>query len=297
MKLQNEANYLRTALQIGLQNYSFFHPDRQKENEVQALIAVPRKENDFLENLKKETTTFSNYVKDFATNEPLEKDSFYLKVLTEEGDLCTYKVKISFPTLCKFMAMLNQNYKITKEKVFEELDWDCYQNKPILSKVLPKEVVKNNGYKILNYSVREEDIQIRRQKAKNVYVMWEENIDFNLFINRLLESLISDSDIEWSYLSKMFDELPFDEQTKINIYTAFFTCFQFGKPIDIIPYTIVYGIENFAPNHIFSLEKAKKILEIAKEIGQKNREFFEWMLESGVVSFPLHLVLKENHNN
>lgn len=294
LHLQKGSSYIRMAFENGMKNYQVFNPKFKENSSSFEIISAKSEYALLIERMKNEKNEFGRYVNSLEGSIEAEEvfkssRSFTLYCISDEGDLYTYQVFISFPSLYEFITNLNSNYKLTKEKTFEELDWDCYENKPILTKVLDTKIVNNNGYRILDFDVKKENINIRTQKAEKVYVKWEENVDLIQYIYDFISSLSGQLQVDWSNISKHFDNLPINEQEKKQLYYAFFSCFKFGKPIEDIPSNVISTIESYSSHKTFDWEYPKSILKQKKELGMNNREFFSLLLESGVVSLPKRL--------
>lgn len=285
----------RKAFENGKKNSQILLTNGRKETIDFEIIPVQTEEELLLEKMKSEKNAFGRYINFLEGISDMENvyqyhsnRSFSLNCLSDEGDLYTYQVLISFPKLYQFITYLNQNYKVIKEETFLELDWDCYENKPILSKVL----AQDSAYCLLDFHVEKENIDIRTQKATNVYVKWEESVALFRYINTMVSSLTQRTQVDWSTIPEEFDALAVDKQEKKQLYYNFLSCFQFGDPIEIIPSHIVSQIEEHSSHPTLSLEQQKRILEKRKKLGIRNREFFALLLEKDMVSFPKQLVSK-----
>lgn len=300
LRLEELATYFKMAYENGRINYKTFNPNAKEQSLSLQIVSTKDEHKLLVEAILKEKNPLGQYVSYLDSSTDAKEiygnnQCFFLNVLSEEEDLYTYKVDISFSELYKFMVSLNQTYSVVKEKIFEELEWDCYENKPILTEVLEKKVIKNNDYRILEYQVKEEDIHIRQQKVSNVYVKWEESIDLIRYIYDLISLLTTDVEVDWSNISKKIDVLPNNEEEKKRLYYNFFSCFHFGKPIEIIPSDVIKRIENYTSIFAFNLDGQKYILKRKKELGAHNREFFSLLLETRIVNFPNRLSrIKDN---
>ncbi len=299
LALQDITSSFRKAFENGKRNAKILNPNFKKEEVSLEIIPVKNEYILLIEKMKNERNAFGKYVNFLDGISDVESvfqyhsnRSFSLNCLSDEGDLYTYQVLISFPMLYEFMIHLNENYKVIKEETFQELDWDCYENSPILTKVLPKDIVANDAYRILDFSVEQDNIHIRTQRAVNVFVKWEESVALIQYINDFISSLTQKVQVDWSILAEKFDHLSVDEQEKKHLYNAFFRCFQFGEPMEIIPNDIISKIENHSSHPTLNLSRQKLILEKRKELGIRNREFFALLLENDIVSFPKQLVSK-----
>ena len=290
--LEDLGTQIKGALKNGINNYRFFNPNKQENSKMLELILAESTTPNILAIMEKEKNALGRYINATRGFEKLES-GFYLNILSDEGDLYTYHVLISFPELYQFMLNLDKNYKVQKESFFEELDWDCYNNKPNIIQHLDKDIVENNGYQIVDFKVKGH-IHVRTQKAEFVFVRWEESVDLIRFINNLISLLVEEPKVDWSIITRKFDALPVDEKEKKHIYKEFFRCFKFGKPEEIIHSILISAIENYPIHPTFDLEKQKGIIKRNKELGIRNRKFFTFLLENGIVEFSERLLFK-NH--
>lgn len=299
LHLEDAVSFFRKAFENGKRNTSILRPNVQYTEEN--LDIIPQKSDDvlLLEKMKQEKNAigrYAHFLEGIADMEEVyqysSNRSFTLHCLSDEEDLYTYQVLISFPRLYEFMTYLDENYKVIKEETFQELEWDCYENRPILNKVIEEDIMENNGYRLLDFDVAEENIHIRTQKAEKVYVKWEESTDLFRYINDLIASLIKNAQVDWSMIAEKFDALSVDEQEKKQLYHAFFSCFQFGEPKEVLPNDIIMMIENHVAHPLLNLQHQKMSLQKRKKLARHNREFFALLLENDIVSFPKRLVSK-----
>jgi len=217
LKLEHWILYFNEAFKIGIRNYEVFHHEKLKDSSLKyELIDFGNKTEVSNLSIENSMDRYIAFFKDEISGN--SSQSFLLTILSDEGDLYTYQVAPYMPLLYQFVKELDRSYKITKEKTFTEIDWDCYENKPILTNWLDKSIIENDNYQILSFDVKKENIHIRMQKAESVHVKWEESIDLVIFIQDLISSLVYNEEADWSTVSKKFEEIPIDKQKKQQMY-------------------------------------------------------------------------------